>query len=85
MTKLELVCPGGSPAALQAAVDAGVTALKIEGRQRGRAYVTEVVTNFHAAVDAMATGVSIEGARARLAAIAEGSKQTAGSNKKAWR
>ena len=35
---------------------AGVTALKIEGRQRSRAYVAEVVAHFRAALDALARG-----------------------------
>src|SRR5690606_21404254 len=35
---------------------AGVSALKIEGRQRGRAYVSQVVRAFRAALDALARG-----------------------------
>ena len=36
--------------------EAGVTALKIEGRQRSRAYTTAVVSGFRAALDAYAAG-----------------------------
>lgn len=62
---------------------AGVTALKIEGRQRGRAYVTEVVSTFRKAIDALERG---EAAIAhRLAGIAEGGRETHGAYKKGWR
>ena len=37
---------------------AGVTALKIEGRQRSRAYVTQIVGTFRRALDALARGDS---------------------------
>ena len=61
---------------------AGVTALKIEGRQRGRAYVSQVVAAFRRAADAVAAGepVAVE----ELAAIAEGGKQTAGAYRRNW-
>ncbi|MBS0639278.1 MAG: peptidase U32 family protein [Acetobacteraceae bacterium] len=63
--------------------DAGVTALKIEGRQRSRAYVQEVVGTFRKALDAMERG---EAAVAnQLAAVAEGGKETHGAYKKGWR
>ena len=61
---------------------AGVTALKIEGRQRGRAYVARVVAAFRAAVDAVARGEPIR--EGELAALAEGGKQTAGVYKDGW-
>lgn len=62
---------------------AGVTALKIEGRQRGRAYVAEVVAVFREAVDALARG---EGLPPRtLEKIAEGRRGTAGAYEKGWR
>ncbi len=62
---------------------AGVTALKIEGRQRGRAYVSRVVAAFRQAVDAMARGEAPpEGS---LAALSEGGRQTAGAYDKRWR
>lgn len=62
---------------------AGVTALKIEGRQRSRAYVTQVVRNFRAAVDALDAGRPLpEGMLARLS---EGQAMTTGAYKKTWR
>lgn len=61
---------------------AGVTALKIEGRQRGRAYVTQVVTAFRAAVDAAARGETVTGAG--LDGVTEGGRQTAGAYSKSW-
>lgn len=62
---------------------AGVTALKIEGRQRSRAYVAEVVRTFRAAVEAEAKGLPLPtGALARLT---EGQAATAGAYAKTWR
>lgn len=61
---------------------AGVTALKIEGRQRSRAYVTEVVGTFRKAIDAMAKG---EGYENHLKDQAEGGRETFGAYKKGWR
>jgi O2-independent ubiquinone biosynthesis protein UbiU len=63
--------------------EAGVTALKIEGRQRSRAYTTAVVKEFRAAVDAQATGRRI--AASALRELTEGQKTTAGAYRKAWR
>ncbi len=63
--------------------DAGVTALKIEGRQRSRSYVSQVVKNFRAAVDALEAGRTLpEGMLARLA---EGQASTTGAYRKTWR
>jgi putative protease len=65
--------------------DAGVTALKIEGRQRGKGYVTEVVRAFRRAVDAAENGrdpVEIDGI---LASLSEGGRQTTGAYRKTWR
>ena len=62
---------------------AGVTALKIEGRQRSRSYVAQVVKNFRAAVEAEAAGRPLpEGMLARLS---EGQAGTTGAYKKTWR
>lgn len=62
---------------------AGVTALKIEGRQRSRSYVAQVVRNFRAAVDALEAGRPMpEGMLARLS---EGQAMTTGAYKKTWR
>lgn len=61
---------------------AGVTALKIEGRQRGKAYVAEVVSNFRKAVDALDSGGTFD--TSQLERLAEGGKSTSGAYKKAW-
>ena len=63
-------------------MEAGVTALKIEGRQRGRAYVTQVVTEFRKAVDAAARGETLTASC--LDAVTEGGRQTAGAYRKSW-
>jgi putative protease len=65
-------------------IAAGVTALKIEGRQRSRAYVREVVSAYRRAVDAIAQGQPPE--LDTLLALTEGHKETQGAFKtKAWR
>ncbi len=64
--------------------DAGVTALKIEGRQRGRAYVSEVVASFRRAIDALERGDSAAVASG-LHAVAEGGRETHGAYEKGWR
>lgn len=61
---------------------AGVTALKIEGRQRGKAYVAEVVSNFRKAVDALDSDTPFD--TSDLERLAEGGKSTAGAYRKAW-
>lgn len=63
---------------------AGVTALKIEGRQRSRAYVTEVVGVFRKAIDDLAQG-AIAVAASDLKSVAEGGRETFGAYKKGWR
>ncbi|MCP5073177.1 MAG: U32 family peptidase [Rhodobacteraceae bacterium] len=62
---------------------AGVTALKIEGRQRSRSYVAQVVRNFRAAVDALEAGQPMP--QAMLARLSEGQAVTTGAYKKTWR
>lgn len=64
---------------------AGVTALKIEGRQRGKGYVTEVVSAFRRAVDAVDTGGDAIEIEHILAGMSEGGRQTAGAYRKTWR
>lgn len=64
---------------------AGVTALKVEGRQRGKGYVTEVVSAFRRAVDAVETGGDAIEIDRILAAMSEGGRQTAGAYRKTWR
>lgn len=68
---------------LPALARAGVTALKIEGRQRSRAYVAQVVRNFRQAVEAMAAGRPLP--TGTLAALTEGQSATAGAYNKIWR
>lgn len=63
--------------------NAGVTALKIEGRQRSRAYVSAVVQGFRCAVDALAEGRPIP--PSALAAVSEGQAVTTGAYAKTWR
>jgi putative protease len=63
---------------------AGVHAFKIEGRQRSRAYVRQVVAAFRAAVDAIRAGREPE--LVSLIALTEGQKETQGAFKtKTWR
>ncbi len=62
---------------------AGVSALKIEGRQRSRAYVGAVVRSFRAAVEALAAGRPIP--HGALAALTEGQAATTGAYAKTWR
>ncbi|MES0811100.1 peptidase U32 family protein [Roseibium sp. SCPC15] len=64
---------------------AGVTALKIEGRQRGKAYIAGVVSAFRQAVDGLSSGMDASAAIATLKSFSEGGQQTAGSYKKTWR
>jgi putative protease len=64
-------------------MQAGVTAFKIEGRQRGRAYVAAVVQAFRKGIDAVLAGQPLP--NIDLARITEGGKQTAGAYEKSWR
>ncbi|HVX99581.1 MAG TPA: peptidase U32 family protein [Pseudorhodoplanes sp.] len=65
-------------------IRAGVTALKIEGRQRSRAYVKAVVSAFRKAVDDVAAGRTL--ALTNLLALSEGQKETQGPYRgKTWR
>jgi putative protease len=63
--------------------DAGVTALKIEGRQRGRAYIENVVRHFRHALDALASGR--DAGAASLIPFSEGQASTLGVYRKTWR
>ncbi|WP_346432808.1 U32 family peptidase [Breoghania sp.] len=65
--------------------DAGVTAFKIEGRQRGKGYVAEVVRTFRAVVDALEAGRDPVEAERLLADLVEGGRQTSGAYRKQWR
>lgn len=63
---------------------AGVTALKIEGRQRSRAYVKAVVSAFRQAVDTYLAGGEPD--IDHLLALTEGHRETQGAfRSKAWR
>lgn len=64
---------------LEALRVAGVTALKIEGRQRGRAYVAKVITEIR---KRLLTPDADDGALRRLS---EGQRTTQGSYNKTWR
>lgn len=63
---------------------AGVSALKIEGRQRGKAYVEKVTREFRAAIDALADSDARHVATG-LAAMTEGQRSTTGAYRKTWR
>ena len=62
---------------------AGVSAVKIEGRQRGRAYIGKVIAAIRAAVDAVAAGEVPD--VAALRALSEGGRETVGVYRKGWR
>jgi putative protease len=65
-------------------IEAGVEAFKIEGRQRSRAYVRQVVSSFRGAIDQVLAGETAE--LADLIALTEGQKQTQGAAaSKKWR
>ncbi len=65
-------------------IEAGVTALKIEGRQRSRAYVREVVAAYREAVDNILAGREPD--LANLIALSEGRGETKGAYAtKGWR
>ncbi len=68
---------------IEALKAAGVSALKIEGRQRGKAYVAEVVKTLRLALstEPAARGPLL----ARLRAMSEGQKTTVGAYEKRWR
>ncbi|MCL6708529.1 U32 family peptidase [Pseudomonas sp. R2.Fl] len=68
---------------LEALKDAGVSALKIEGRQRGKAYVAEVVSTLKAALAAASDQRAA--LLSRLQAVSEGQKTTSGAYEKRWR
>ena len=62
---------------------AGVSALKIEGRQRGKAYVAEVVSSLKKALGASTTERTA--LVSRLRAMSEGQRTTSGAYDKRWR
>lgn len=70
-------------ALIPALAAAGVSALKLEGRQRSRSYVANVVSTFRQAIDAYAAGKPIQAGQ--LQAMSEGQATTAGAYVKTWR
>lgn len=68
---------------LDALREAGVAALKIEGRQRGKAYVAEVVATLKRAMSA--DEGQLEVCAERLRSLSEGQKTTSGAFEKRWR
>ena len=62
---------------------AGVSAVKIEGRQRGKAYIAEVVGKFRQALDALDRGEAPS--ESSLGHLAEGGRQTTGAYQRRWR
>jgi len=64
-------------------MEAGVSAIKIEGRQRGREYVARVVAAFRQAVDAAAEGRPVPAGV--LDGLREGGRDTTGAYDKGWR
>jgi putative protease len=67
---------------LEDVINTGVSALKIEGRQRGRAYVSKVVTAFRTALDAYKNNQEIN--INELNSIMEGLAYTSGAYEKSW-
>ena len=69
-------------------IEAGVSAIKIEGRQRSPSYVAEVTRVWRHAIDAAASGArySVQpGWNAMLGRWAEGQQQTLGAYDRPWR
>jgi putative protease len=62
---------------------AGVTALKIEGRQRGRAYIERVVRSFRQTLAGLKEDIAAPAND--LVALTEGQSTTAGAYRKSWR
>lgn len=62
---------------------AGVTALKIEGRQRGRAYIERVVRSFRQILAGLESDFASPSGD--LVALTEGQSTTAGAYRKSWR
>ncbi|ODT20311.1 MAG: protease [Kaistia sp. SCN 65-12] len=69
---------------LEALAKFGVSALKIEGRQRGRAYIAQVVREIRNRLDGLAAGEQRED-ESTLLKLSEGQRTTQGSYDKRWR
>ena len=72
-------------AQLGALQTAGVSALKIEGRQRGRAYISQVVTGIRKRLAAMEASDMTPPDDGTLRRLSEGQRTTEGSYDKRWR
>lgn len=70
---------------LHALEAAGVTALKIEGRQRGRAYISQVVTEIRKALGTLGGAPRTVTDGNALRKLSEGQRTTEGSYDKRWR
>lgn len=86
----------GEPASLNAMelipdfIEAGVSAFKIEGRQRGKSYVEDAVSSFRTLIDIyMEYGIErflqATDQAEKLSSLSEGIKGITGSYKKSWR
>lgn len=62
---------------------AGISAIKLEGRQRGKAYISQVTSGFRRALDAMQTKQAAP--PLDLSALTEAHRETTGAYRKAWR
>ncbi len=62
---------------------AGVSALKIEGRQRSKSYVENIVKAFRKALDSLDKGLDYDSDELRF--LTEGSKSTSGAYTKNWK
>ena len=65
--------------------DAGVTALKIEGRQRSKAYVAQAVASFRQAIDALEAVSHSSSKPKSLSRASEGGRETFGAYKSGWK
>jgi collagenase-like PrtC family protease len=63
-------------------LEIGVVALKIEGRQRGKSYVENVIKTFKAAIDKVHAGQSYD--TQALADLSEGNSNTQGAYNRKW-
>lgn len=68
---------------IAAFAQAGVTALKVEGRQRSRAYVDQAIRSLRRVIDRQAAGLPL--APADLKRLSEGQATTKGAYEKTWR
>lgn len=64
--------------------EAGVKALKVEGRQRGKAYVKQVITTLKAALNESQLSQDTTRHQESLAEISEGNRTTVGAYNRKW-